>query len=300
MNRTPPPPADPESAGLLISAIGRLLRPLVRLAIRHGVTFPAFSDLLKNTYLDVAQSELAGAQEEVTDSRISLLTGVHRKYVKKLRHDARSALAQPAPRQISLAAQIAAVWNSRKEYLDQDGEPRPLARQSSAAEDASFETLVHSVSKDIHPRVILDEWLRAGVAELDAQGRVCLRRSAFVPVADIEQQSHYLGQNVHDHLAAIERNMSDPAAPFLERCVHYGNLRPESCAELSAVAEKVAMKALRAVNDRVLGGGAGARTDEVRWRMNFGVYFYAEPETDADDRRARPSIARNGKPEHDS
>jgi hypothetical protein len=247
--------------------------------MRHGITYPSFSDVLKNVYLDLAEREVARTGASVSDSRISLLTGVHRKYVRTLRHEARAALSRPMPRQVSLSAQIAAVWNGGAEFVDAQGEPRPLPRQSASPEEVSFETLVRSVSRDIHPRVVLDEWIRVGAVRIDTDGLVRLTRSVFAPVADFEQQSHYLAQNVHDHLAAIEHNMSGAGSSFLERCVHYGNLRPEACADLSALAEKAGMQALRKVNDRVIGSEAGARPGEGGWRVNFGVYFYAEPET---------------------
>ena len=246
--------------------------------MRHGITFPAFSDVLKNVYLDVAEQEIGRTEGVVSDSRISLLTGVHRKYVRTLRHEARAALARPMPRQMSLSAQVAAAWNARAEFLDVAGDPRPLPRQAADSADVSFESLVRSVSRDIHPRVVLDEWLRTGVVHIDPDGLVRLTRSVFAPVADFEQQSHYLAQNVHDHLAAIEHNMAGAGTSFLERCVHYSQLSAEDCAELAAVAEKAAMQSLRKVNDRANVSGAGARQGDPHWRMNFGVYFYAEPE----------------------
>lgn len=269
---------------VLLGAIGRLLRPLVRLAIRYGITYPTMTDLLKHTYLDVVEQDLRRSGANPTDSRLSLLTGVHRKYVKQLRQHARDALDAGDPKQISLAARIAAVWNSRPEYLDAEGEPAPLPRLASEDDERSFESLVRSVSRDIHPRVILDEWLRLGVAELDADDRVILSRGAFVPVDGFSEQAYYLGRNIHDHLAVIDRNMMPGSAPMLERCVHYTNMNEAACTEVGEVAEKAAMKALRAVNDRVLRGDAGARPGEARWRMNFGVYYFAEPDPEPADR----------------
>lgn len=37
------------------NALNRVLRPLVRLAIKCGVTFPAFVDLLRQLYVNVAE-----------------------------------------------------------------------------------------------------------------------------------------------------------------------------------------------------------------------------------------------------
>ena len=75
----PPPPAA------LLRASRRLLRPLVRLLMRAGVTFPVLADLLRTLYVEVAARDLLVDPKAQTDSRISLLTGVHRKEIRRLR-----------------------------------------------------------------------------------------------------------------------------------------------------------------------------------------------------------------------
>ena len=52
MTDAAPPPPD---AARLQTPIARLLRPLVRLFIRCGLTFPALSDLLRELYVNVAE-----------------------------------------------------------------------------------------------------------------------------------------------------------------------------------------------------------------------------------------------------
>jgi hypothetical protein len=69
----------------LLSALRRLLRPLVKLLTAQGLTYPMLADLLKQIYVDVAVREFALGEAAPTDSRVSLLTGVHRKDVKRLR-----------------------------------------------------------------------------------------------------------------------------------------------------------------------------------------------------------------------
>ena len=86
--------------------------------------------------------------------------------------------------------------------------------------------------------------------------------------------SFYLGQNIHDHIAAVAHNFG-AEAPFRERCVHYENVRAGDITEFARLAETNGMKALRAVNARVADKRHAAH--DVAWRMNFGVYFYAEP-----------------------
>lgn len=259
--------------GPLLTALRRLLQPLVRLAIARGITYPALSEVLKELFVEVADRDFALAGKAQTDSRLTLLTGVHRKDVKRLREERSRVPEARMPRSVSLGAQIAAAWSTRPGYVDANGTPLPLFKSAAEGGDRSFESLVASVSKDIRPRAVLDEWIRLGVVSVDDAGRVHLDSAAFVPSRGFEEMSFYLGQNIHDHLAAIDHNLASGAERFLERCVHYDHVAPESLPELARLAELHGMKALRAVNARA--GSPQTRGGE--WRMNFGIYFYAEP-----------------------
>jgi hypothetical protein len=252
-----------------------LLRPVIRLAIHYGLTYPSLAEMLKSVYVEIADREFQIDGKVQTDSRVSMLTGVHRKDVKRLRSEA-AADTRELPKSISLGAQIAAIWSSRPEYLTRDGEPRPLPRSSADESQPSFDSLVRSVSRDIRSRVVLDEWLRLGVASLEGDN-VKLNRAAFVPASGFEEKAFYLGQNLHDHAAAIAHNVVSDQAPMLERCVHYDGVEGETIAELAKAAEVWGMKALRAVNAKVLEGDGPHDSALGKWRMNFGMYFYAEP-----------------------
>ncbi|MEZ0198432.1 DUF6502 family protein, partial [Pseudomonas qingdaonensis] len=89
----------------MLSALRRVMRPLVRLMLRKGVTYTMFTDLLKEVFVDVAHREFRLNDTAPTDSRISLLTGVHRKDVRRLRNEGDTAIAA-LPDNITLGAQL--------------------------------------------------------------------------------------------------------------------------------------------------------------------------------------------------
>ena len=70
----------------LIAAVRRLLRPLVKLLLNYSVQYPALTSLLKQTYVEVATAMPVEGKIQ-TDSRVSLLTGIHRLDVKRLRNE---------------------------------------------------------------------------------------------------------------------------------------------------------------------------------------------------------------------
>lgn len=266
---TTPPPA-------LVRALLRVLRPLARLLLGHGVTYPYLANLLKMVFVDVAAHDFPLPEKAQTVSRLSLLTGVHRKDVKRLMHEPRAA--DEVPPAVSLGAELVARWNANPDYLDAAGRPRPLARFASEDGAVSFEALVAGVNKDIRPRAVLDEWLHLGVARLDDDGRVHLSTDAFVPRHGFDEKAFYFGQNVHDHLAATAHNLMQNEPPFLERSVYYDNLTPASVAKLAALSKTLGMQTLQAINREARKlARQDASAAEAKQRMNFGVYFFSEP-----------------------
>lgn len=269
-------PSQEPIAGLpkpLISALRRLLRPLVRLLIAKGVGLAALMELLKEAYVDVALNEFPVDGKKQTDSRVSLLTGVHRKDVKRLRE--RPTEKMSAPRSIGLGAQIVSHWVGSKDTTDKKGQPLPLSRKAESRGAPTFDSLVAKVSTDVRPRALLDEWLRREIVHLDDDGRVVLNELAFVPEKGFEDKAFYFGRNIHDHLAAVAHNLLEEGHPKLERGVHYTGLTEESAAALAEAAERTGMKALLEVNRLALQlkeKDAGRATSTRR--VNFGLYFF--------------------------
>ncbi len=259
----------------LLQATQRLLRPLARLMLAFGVDFPAFSNLAKGVFVDVAARDFPDDGSPVTDSRVCLLSGVHRREVKRLRTE--MLQQQVPPLTVSLGAQVAARWCADPRYLDHQRRPAALARLASQGGEASFERLVEGVSKDIRPRAVLDEWLRLGVATLDEQDQVRLVEEAFVPSRGVEEKAFYFGKNIADHLEAGVHNLLEGQPPLLERCVYYNGLGQESVEELRDLTRQLAVTALHEVNRRAMDlQNRDANRSDATQRMTFGVYFYSE------------------------
>ncbi|MEE9279462.1 MAG: DUF6502 family protein [Myxococcota bacterium] len=257
----------------LVAALRRLLRPLVHLLLSHQVQYPQLAKLLKTLYVEIAADEFRIAGKPATASRLTLLTGIHRKETGRLREASPEEDAVPAT--VTLGGQLVARWIGSSEFRGADGRPLALPRTSRNASGPSFERLVTSVSKDIRSRSVLDEWLQLGVAHLDDESRVCLNVDAFVPEKGFAEKAFYFGRNLRDHIAAAAANLSGDRAPMLERAVYYGGLTDAALAELEALSRQLGTEALRAVNERALelkqrdSGEQGASG-----RMTLGIYFF--------------------------
>lgn len=274
-------------ADRLHGPLTRLLRPLVRLLIRAGMTFPALADLLRELYVNVAEHDFALPDKEQTDSRISLLTGIHRKEVRRLR--GAGAPVRDVPSSVSRTSQIIARWFASPRFSDRKTGPKALRRAGAPGRGPTFEELVESVTRDVRPRAVLDEWLDRKLVVVDADGNIALTQAAIAPGAGDERQLHYFGRNLHDHIAAASANVQTAAPPFMERAVHYESLTEAQAKKLEALSRELAMDALRKANEeaqRETESGETQAGETGDWRWNFGVYVFrtreGEPGNDED------------------
>jgi Family of unknown function (DUF6502) len=263
---------------ILHDTLRKVLRPLVRLMLSQGINYTMVLEDLKRVFVSVAAEEFKIEGKEQTNSRITLLTGVHRKDVQRILDEQNGQHEPP----YSISAQIFGLWLGNNKYLDAAGQPLPLPRLASKG-DVSFESLVASVSKDFRARPVLDEWLRLGFVSIDYNDHVRLNVQAFIPNQDLEYKLSFLAMNVHDHMSAAVSNLDNKNEPMLERCVYYDGLTAANVEILHDLARQNGMNTIKALNRRAavlkaaqaeIGKVARRESDKANQRMNFGVYFY--------------------------
>lgn len=266
-----------EPAPALSRAVKQLLRPLVALLMDHGFTYSWLVRNLKPIFLEVAQKDFQIDGKPQTDSRISLLTGLDRKEIRKLREDPATPLG--APESNSIGANLVTLWMSDPRFIDADNNPAPLPRlrkNAAGGETASFEELFELVTKSIKPRAFLDEWVRNGTVSINDKDEVCIELNHYVTSKSFEEKVFYLGKNIHEHLAAARMNVNSADPPFLERSVFYYDLSEDSVSDLSALSRDKGMEFLRQLNTTAHRLQIrDSRVGEKLKRMHVGVYFYS-------------------------
>ena len=248
-----------------IKALRRLLRPLARSFVAHGLTLPIVLNLLKQAMVQVVE-EMPMQEKRQTDSRISLITGVHRKDVRTIRESGSVKLGLS-----TLHARTIAEWTANPKFLHPDGTPAVLAKTGSG----SFEDLVESVSKDIRSRTLLDEWLGRGIVSVVQGNKIALSIQDYSPSHSEEEMLHFFGENLADHIATSTHNMEHPSDRLFERAAYSDGLTAESIQKLESVAQDMAMASLVEINKMAF---ELAQTDkskkDPKHRFRFGAYFY--------------------------
>lgn len=275
------PDNDETRADVLLREALVVMAPLARLLVTNGVPYPVFAQALKSVFLSAAQHELQREGKRITDSALSLLSGVHRKDVRAMT----APEAAPAlPRAASMASEVCARWRYDPTWQDELGLPRPLRIRGNDDSMASFEKLAQSVSKDFHARSVLDELVRLGVAEVRGE-TVLLRTEEFVPSGSFAEAASFFAANASDHVAACAANLRGGAdagpRPFLEHSVFADELSVESAERLQQLAKSLWTASVRKM---VRAATEAVETDKARpagereHRFRFGSYCYHEQE----------------------
>lgn len=280
----------PTPAEQALDDVALMLAPLVRWLLAQGIPLNALVRTLRTVYLAEAHDDLSRRGRRVTDSALSVLTGVHRKEVRTFMEAHHESADRPAAPRLAPtpAATLFTRWITEAGYrLPDSGElRRELPRQGPAP---SFEALARDASRDVHPRTLLEELERLGLVAVQLD-QVVLLSDRFVPPVHDPAAVRTMAVNVADHIAAAVHNLGADQAEHrvLEQSVFAHGLSPASAEHLGQVARQlwgVALEAMvREAQARIeLDAARGIEPtpdapDERNMRMRFGIYYHPEME----------------------
>ncbi len=271
-----------------------VLQPLARLMIDQGLQHAQVSEILKAVLVQESVAQYALDERGVSDTRVALLTGVHRKDVKRLRavQQTRNSRAKQG---ISVPSAVIARWISEPRFLNIDQSPRALAKspKSGTLGEPDFPTLVAEISRDVSARAVLDELLRLGAVKILPQGQVALVDQAFVPQGSPAEQLEFLAASVGDHLSAAVHNVNPrrSSAAMLDQSAFSQDLSAEQVAALQQHARKLWAGVLQKfLSSATLAEQRSQSAANHTHRVRFGVYFFEQ------DQGALPDAASASKP----
>lgn len=263
---------------LVLQAVSFAMRPMVRLMLVYGLSYRDFSDMMKHVFYVSGQEMLTEKGVTPSASKLSLLTGIHRKDIADFL--AEKKVSQSADKSHSQSAAIVAEWISNPLYI-KGGAPKALPYKGSSESVPSFTSLVESVSMDVRPKSFLDEMLRLDIVRVgnDRQRLVTLKKEAFLPTKDFKQKIGFFKRNISDHIAAAASNIQNNPVPFFERSAFHEGLSEEDIQMLQRILHEDGMDLLKKVY-RQAEEKNHKRKDGIKkkFRINCGLYFYAEEE----------------------
>ncbi len=155
----------------------RMLRPVARILLRHGISFRELSELAKKVYVDVATDEFGVDGRPTNVSRVALLTGMTRRDVRKVRLGTDEEEQRSISR-TNICARVLSGWFQDPQFRDATGKPLPLPESGA---HPSFHDLAKRYAGDIPVTATLKELKRAGAVSENDDGALVAKARDYMP-----------------------------------------------------------------------------------------------------------------------
>lgn len=176
----------------------RLLRPVLKLCLRNSIKLNEIVELMKKEMVTLAKEEIEKSGDKASGSKISVMTGVHRKDISRLEKS--SSSEEPK----NLISKIMVQWQHASKFITKAGEPRVL---NTIGRHSEFAKLVESVNGgDISSYSVLSEMERVGIVKR-VGNRVRLVWRDYAPRLDKEDALNLLASDSEDLFSAVEQNI---------------------------------------------------------------------------------------------
>jgi hypothetical protein len=210
----------------LETSISFILRPIVRFLLKNGLKYSQINDLIQRALVEESVAEIKAVSEEVSLSKIALISGVHRSKAKELLNLSNESADPKA----STLSKILGYWSSNPEFIDESGLPKPL---SIVGADSEFSKLVSTVTKQISPYTVLFELKRIGAIVSDEEIATFIQNQYWTGDS-LEETYHLAAKNIESLLSAIEENLNkiNISSPQLHLTTEYDNIEQSKIPEI--------------------------------------------------------------------
>lgn len=281
---SPPIPAG-AATDAMPDALLVVLVALSRLSIDGGLGFGQLEALLKRALVVAAlqTAREAGAAADVPVSRLSVMTGIHRREVKRIVDTLDRA---PLRYRQARVTELFTRWVTGAGWQDPAGRPLVLPRRIDRDDVLSFEKLAREVTTDVHPKSLLDELVRLGLALHDpVHDTVALRATDYVPTGELAGLLALAGGSLADHVSAVRANLEAArrgAGPDESPCLEQ-SIFADALSEVSALDGAIRATHFWRELLRTMAPELQRLEDEDRragrpttHRLRVGMYCYAE------------------------
>ncbi len=258
----------------LVHALLRILRRLIRVLLRNGITYSEFSEYARRVYVQTAWEDFPIEGRKPTVSRVAMVVDLSRKEVKRLL-ESPLEISLDEEQRYNRAARVLTGWLRDPDYCDAFGKPRALSLEDP---ENGFPALVRRHSGDIPARAILDELVRVGSVHIDDDHAILIQRG-YTPRGDDAQMLHIFGTDVSDLIETIDHNLLHQDMTFFQQKVSYDNVPLELVEKWRALAAEQSQGFLESLDGRLsrLDRDANPRIKgHGRVRTGVGIFYFEE------------------------
>lgn len=258
----------------LLSAFKPLMRPLIRILVRNGVSFGEFSELLKTVFVDAAQDVLQLADSRQSVGRLAITTGLTRLEVSRLLTQS-EADAEVLAGRLSRVGRLLTGWHQDSDFTGPYGIPYEVPFEAAPGR-RSFCELVRRYTGDVPAEDMLDE-LKRIEAILDlGNGYYRVLARLYIPTAADPAKFHAMSVAFTDLAKTLDQNLRpDEDHKLFERRVWAANgISPGDALDFDAYVKDRGQQFLESLDDWLTGRETEAVKSDLQPRVKVGVAVY--------------------------
>ena len=202
-----------------ITALKRVVDPLVDLMFDTGITVQEFSHLVRDRAVRSAAARIARESGRNSNSRVAIITGLARSEVARILEANEpwfTARGEQHP-----ARRVLAAWHDNQRFLATNGEPAVLP---IFGKRKSFEKLVAAHSGGIPVRAMLDQLVQINAVEILQDQRVKVKSRVPIFKGMTSSAIANIGERTGDLLGTLKHNLHTASAPLFEGTAIVGDV----------------------------------------------------------------------------
>ena len=201
-----------------------LLKPFVRFCLKHSIKIQEITEMLKLALVEVAYEELAKENQKISNSKVSVITGLQRRDIVRISKDEKEVSLN------NVVTKIIGQWQIDSRFLNENETPKTLTISGKSSE---FSLLVSSVSTDINPYAILFELERLGLINKTDKEATMTNSFKELSSKSLKEIIDLLTTQSSDLFTAVEENISKiEPVPNLHLLTEFDNIDPDAVPEL--------------------------------------------------------------------
>jgi hypothetical protein len=257
----------------VLGALRQLLRPLVRILLRHGVSFADYAETSKSVFVEVAEADLGLGQDV---AKMAVATGLTRKEITRVREE----LAQghrPSVANLNRIGRILAGWHQDPDFTGPYGIPLELG---IAGHDTSFSELARRYAPASDVASVLAELRSVGVVADGKSGRIRVLTRSYIPSLEDPAVFQFFGVALRDLAETLDFNLNSPAdAGYFERRVWTpAGIDPSDLPQFDALVHQRGQQFLETLDNYLTTKEteADAVPEVKRLKVGVGVFMFSD------------------------
>ena len=254
-----------------------VLRPLIKVLMRHEFTHSDLTALVRRTYVEVAYDGFAIPNKKMTYSRAAILTGLSRKEVVRLYGEVlRNKAARAAsPHQLqNRSMRVVHGWLADHGYVDSDRMPKEISIEGG---EFSFKNLVSKYCPGTSSDKVLTELNRLGITSQENSDSVRLVERGYIPQHDELEKIRVMSVCVSDLFGtAVHNSTTNKGDIRFQRQLVYSGIEEKLAQRFHEAGSEKAMALFDTLNEFLSAGRE--QSDPLKRksgkRVGLGIYYF--------------------------